>query len=149
MNWPAKIPVTRMEDDHTHYIGKYAEGNQFWACDSFVFTQRPVPEGENWENYRREYALLYLFDKDGNLLNAAHHFAGTTNDIQFDITSKIEEMISELGEYEFCDIEVKPFSIKIDGYTFGLIPNESSEMIELQPGNTIAFGEPWDGEYWT
>ena len=58
-------------------------------------------------------------------------------------------MVSKLGAVEYGYINVKPFEVKIDGFKFGLIPNEESEMIELQPSNTIAFSEPWDGEYYT
>ena len=37
----------------------------------------------------------------------------------------------------------------IDGFTFGLIPNKEISMIDLHPSSTIAFQEPWDGEYFT
>lgn len=149
MKFPEKIPVERMEDYHTHHIGKYEYENQFWGYETFVFTERPIPDGEDWEKYRREYAVLYLFDKEGNFKEAKYEFAGTSDSIKFDIEEKIEELVSQLGKIEYCNIEVKPFEIKIDGFKFGLIPNEESEMIEFQPSNTIAFGEPWDGEYWT
>jgi len=54
-----------------------------------------------------------------------------------------------LGETEFCNIEIKPFQVEIDGFIFGLVPDEASKIIELQPSSTIAFEEPWDGEYYT
>lgn len=149
MKFPDKIPVERMEDYHTHHIGKYDNGNQFWGYGTFVFTERPISKGEDWEKYRREYAVLYLFDKEGNFKEAKYEFAGTSDSLKFDIETKIEEMISKLGEIEYCKIEVKLFEIEIDGFKFGLIPDEASEMIYLQPSSTIAFGEPWDGEYWT
>lgn len=60
---------------------------------------------------------------------------------------KIKEFVSKLGEIKFCNIEIKPFEIEIDSFKFGLIPNETSGMIELQPSSTITFGEPWDGGY--
>jgi formate hydrogenlyase regulatory protein HycA len=145
MKFPEQIRVKRMEDYHTHNIGKYENGNQFFGYGTFVFTEMTIPE--NWEKYRREYAVLYLFDKDGNFKEAKYEFAGTSDLLKFDTEEKIEEFISQLGEIEYCDIEIKPFEIEIDGFKFGLIPNEESEMIELQPSNTIAFGEPWDGEY--
>lgn len=145
MKFPEKIPVERMEDYHTHHIGKYENENQFFGYGTFVFTEMPIPE--NWEKYRREYAVLYLFDKEGNFKEAKYEFAGTSDSLKFDTEEKIEEFVSKLGEIEYCNIEIKPFEIEIDGFKFGLIPNEESEMIELQPSNTIAFGEPWDGEY--
>jgi len=149
MIFPEKIPVERMEDYHTHHIGKYENGNQFWGYETFVFTERPIPEGEDWEKYRREYAVLYLFDNEGSFKEAKYEYAGTTNSLKFNTNDKIEEMVSELGEIEYCDIEIKLFEIEIEGFKFGLVPNEEAEMIELQPSSTISFEEPWDGEYYT
>lgn len=149
MKFPKKIPVERIEDDHTHYIGKYENGNQFWGYETFLFTEIPVPEGEDWAKYRREYAVLYLFDEEGNFKEAKYYFAGKSNSLKADTTEKLEEMVSQLGEAEYCSIEIKPFEIEIDGFKFGLIPNDALEVIELQPSSTIAFTEPWDGEYYT
>jgi hypothetical protein len=58
-------------------------------------------------------------------------------------------MVNELGEVEFRDIAIKPFKTVIDGVEFGLIPNEETQSIELQPSSTIVFSEPWNGEYFT
>lgn len=149
MKFPEKIPVERMEDYHTHHIGNYENGNQFWGYRTFVSTEKSILEGEDWGKYRREYAVLYLFDKEGDFKEAKYEFAGTTDSLQFNIEERIEEMISKLGEIEYCNIEVKLFEIEIDGFKFGLIPNEKLKIIELQPSSTIAFDEPWDGEYWT
>lgn len=149
MKFPAKLPVERMEDYHTHHIGKYESGKQFWGYQTFVFTKRQFLEGEKYENYRREYAVLYLFDKEGNFNEAKFEFAGTTDSLKFDTSEKVEEMVTQLGEIEYCNIEIKPFEVLIDNFIFGLVPNEETEMIELQPSNTIAFSEPWEGEYCT
>lgn len=150
MNFPEKIPVERLEDYHTHYIGKYEGEYQFWGYETFVFSKSITEiEGKEWKKYRREYAVLYLFDKDGNFNDVKYEFAGTTDSLNFDTSIKIQEMISKLGEIDYCNIEIKPFETEIDGFTFGLIPNHDSMMIELQPSNTIAFSEPWDGEYHT
>ena len=56
-------------------------------------------------------------------------------------------MINELGKIEFCYIAVKPFQTVIDGVSFGLVPNNEYETVELEPSSTILFHEPWDGEY--
>lgn len=149
MIFPEKIPVERIEDYHTHHIGKYENENQFWGYETFVFSKSPIPEGDDWEKCRREYVVLYLFDSQGNFKEAKSEFAGTSDSLKFDPYEKVEKMISELGKIEYCNIEIKPFEIEIDGFKFGLIPNEESEMIELQPSSTIAFAKPWEGEYCT
>ncbi|AUP80970.1 hypothetical protein [Flavivirga eckloniae] len=146
-NWhPELIPIMREEDYHTHYLGETENGNLFFGYETFVFSNG-VP-GADWENNRFEYALVYLFDKNGNHLETKHKLAGKTSEISIGKTSKLlNELLVDLGRLQFKDIKVKPFKSIIDGIEFGLIPNEKCEMIELQPSSTIAFGEPWNGEY--
>ncbi|HZY83142.1 MAG TPA: hypothetical protein VFE50_26665 [Cyclobacteriaceae bacterium] len=143
---PKKIPIQRMEDYHTHYIGKIADGRQFFGYESFVFPSG-VPANE-WQSQRKEYVVLYIFDSDGNHLETLHWFAGTTAEQSQGATTQwLEKKISELGDFEYTDINVKPFQTIIDGVVFGLVPNEEYEVVELEPGSAIAFHEPWDGEY--
>jgi hypothetical protein len=42
-----------------------------------------------------------------------------------------------------------PIQTLIDGFVFGLIPNEEDQTLNLQPSSTISFQEPRDGEYYT
>jgi hypothetical protein len=143
---PEKIPIQRMEDYHTHFIGKTEDGKQFFGYETFVF-----PDGmpaSDWQRSRKEYVVLYIFDKDGNHLTTNHWFAGTTSEINDSLTrTKLEQMINELGKVKFTDIEVKPFQTIIDGIVFGLVPNEEYETVDLEPSSTISFHEPWDGDY--
>jgi hypothetical protein len=61
--------------------------------------------------------------------------------------------MAELGSLDYGRIEVKPFAIERFGTTFGLVPRAPEGegdgwWVELQPGNYMAFHEPWDsGEY--
>lgn len=142
---PERFPINREEDYHTHYIGKYTNGNQFFGYETFVHV-RPVPLGEDWQNYRKEYVVLYIFDEEGNFIDFKHWYAGTTAENK-ETTPALELMIESGGSYEFCNIVVKPFQVEIDGEIFGLIPDEEYDSIELMPSSTIAFYEPWDGEY--
>lgn len=148
---PDKLPIARLEDEHTHYLGKCENGRLFWGYDTFVFTV-PVTErsGNDWAKYRREYAVLYIFDNNGEFLEAKYLFAGLTSETNGDpLNEEIEVMIAALGEVTYQDIEVKPFQTVIDGFTFGLVVDEENETINLQPSSTISFQEPWDGEYYT
>lgn len=64
-----------------------------------------------------------------------------------------EQRLTELGEVTFDHIEVKPFGVQQFGTTFGLVvrkPEDEEDVwaVEMQPGNYMAFFEPWDsGEY--
>lgn len=151
MKIPTLIPINREEDYHTHYLGTFVNGMQFWAYETFVHDQ---PKGSyphaDWKNHRKEYVLLHTFDAEGNHIHTQHWYAGTTAECDNGLMDqKLEEMVEELGSIEFGDIIVKLFEVEIDGITFGLIPDENFEYINLQPSSTISFMEPWDGEYYT
>ena len=150
MDIPNKIPIERIEEYHTHYLGKFDKGNQFWGYVTFNWIKPPYEIIGNWEDYRNEYAILHTFDKEGNYINTNLWLGGTTSQVSDKLLfSKLEEMVNKLGEIEFHDIEVKLFQTKIDGVIFGLIPNDDFGFVELQPNSTIAFGPPWDGSYST
>lgn len=145
---PKTLPINREEEYHTHFIGKTKDGTQFFGYQTFVFPNG-IPK-EDSEKSRKEYVVLHLFDKKGNHLKTDHWYAGTTDQTSDELTqNKLEEMVAELGGVKYQDIAVKPFQIEIDGIVFGLIPDENTKSIELQPSSTIAFSAPWNGEYYT
>ena len=95
-----------------------------------------------------EYAIVYLFDSDGNYIGNLHELAGKTSEIELGKSSQmLKVLLDSLGKLNYKNIEVKPFSIIINGIQFGLIPDDETQSIELQPCSTIAFFEPWNGEY--
>jgi hypothetical protein len=143
---PDSFPVKREEDYHTHYIGRVGDSRQFFGYQTFVFPNG-IPDSE-WPSHRKEYVVLYLFDKNGNHLETKHWYAGNTAETSGGQTEeKLEQMIEELGTVEYCDILVKPFQTTIDGIVFGLVPNEEYETVDLEPSSTISFHAPWNGEY--
>ena len=146
-NWhPERIPIMREENYHTHYLGELEDGRLFFGYETFVFPNGF--SGENWQEERLEYAIVYLFDRDGNHVETIHELAGKTSEIDMGKSNEILKGLFEpLGKLNFRSIEVKPFSTIIDGIEFGLIPDNETQSIELQPSSTIAFFEPWDGEY--
>lgn len=146
---PKRIPIMRMEDYHTHYLGKYENDNLFFGYETFVYneTEREISE-EHQNEDRIDFAVLYLFNKKGVFQEAKYYVANTEIEKQ-KTNQKLQYLISSLGKIEFCDIKVNPFKTKIEGVKFGLIPDKDSETIDLQPSSTISFQEPWDGEYYT
>ena len=150
MHFPEKIPIERIEDYHTHYLGVTKSGMQFWGYVTFVWTVLPKDIQGDWRDYRNRYAILHLFDKEGNYVETKHWLGGTTNQASDStLDAKLEEMVSELGDVQYRDIEVKLFQTIIDGVIFGLVPETEDGFIELEPNSTIAFREPWDGSYST
>jgi hypothetical protein len=152
MNFPEKLPIERTEDYHTHYLGLYSGNRLFWGYETFFFPSRTVGR-EDWQNYRRDYVILHLFDRQGNHLETRSEFLGTAAESDAQASSeKLEQWVNDLGEVQYADIEVKLFQVYIDGVVFGLVPNtedEDNPSIELAPSSTIAFFEPWDGSYYT
>ena len=151
MTIPDKLPIARMEDYHTHYLGQVDDGRLFWGYQTFIFTKpySDIEQGDDWKKYRKEYVLVHTFDEDGNYLATKYWSGLTTNTSDQELEDKLEEMISKLGDVDFQDIEIKIFQTQLDNVVFGLVVDEKSEMINLQPSSTISFQEPWDGEYYT
>ena len=136
---PKSIRVNRMEEYHTHYLGKYEDGKMFWGDPAFITKSN----GE-----RIDYAVLYLFDKLGHLENYKHHkFVNPEN--PENIWHKIDEYVKELDDVELCDIKIELFSVEIDGFNFGLRADDENKMIHLDPQSSISFEKPWNGEYYT
>jgi formate hydrogenlyase regulatory protein HycA len=150
MTFPEKIPIERMDDYQTEYMGQMADGRLFWVYTTFLYTipyKEIVKRGEDWKAYRREYCILFLFDKNGDLMSSQFQSEPLSRASYLD--TYLKEWVAALGPVEYMDIEVKLFQVMIDGHVFGLVPNEEGKCIELQPSNTIAFYEPWDGAYHT
>lgn len=143
---PKRILIKRMEEYHTHYLGKYGEG-KFFGYVTFAH-KRPhweVPKELQRQN-RLDFAVVYTFDKKGRFISEKHWIASSDLD-QHKLYEKLEELIHPLGQIEFCDITVDLFETEIEGIKFGLIANKEFGVIDLQPSSTIEFQEPWDGEY--
>lgn len=147
--FPSRLPIQRVEDYHTHYLGKCGDGRLFFGYETFAVLQSywESPPEER-EEHRIEFAVLYLFDNKGKFREVKYWSSkdriGTLN-----TSDKLEVLVQSLGAVEYCDIEVELFETEIEGIKFGLIPNEEAESIDLQPSSTISFQAPWDGEYYT
>jgi len=146
-NWhPERIPIMREKDYHTHYLGELEDGRLFFGYETFVFPGGY--SGGNWQEERVEYAIVYLFDSEGNHVETLHELVGKTSEIELGKSNVIlKGLLDPLGKLNFRNIEVKPFQTEIDGVVFGLVPNAEYETVDLEPNSTISFHEPWDGEY--
>jgi len=144
-------PPTRLAIDHDDYhaehVGRTADGRQF-------FLTTPFEAGTHGQNDGQEFVALYLFGADGRFLEARIDAFGSRAHLDRDARrAAYETRLSELGDVTFTRIEVEPFAIDRFGTTFGLLtraPEEDDDQwwVEVQPGNYMAFTEPWDsGEY--
>lgn len=143
-----KLIAIDHDDYHAEFVGKTADGKQFFLTEPFD-SETPTKPGN-------EFVALYLFDKEGNLLEALIDEFGPRDKMDRNARDALcQKRLADLGEIEFGRIEIAPFSIEKFGITFGLIPlepeDEDDELsITLEPGNYMAFYEPWDsGDYLT
>ena len=141
-----KVLAIEHDDYHARHIGSLPDGRQFFLTTPFV----PAMGG----SAGREFVALYLFDKRGRFLEAWIDDLGTRAELdQQRARAVFEHRLTELGPVEYGRIEVQPFEVKRFGTRFGLIPRPPEEeddewAVEVQPGNYMAFFEPWDsGDY--
>ena len=96
---------------------------------------------------------MFTFDANGKLLNAQIDSLGPRKSLDQAAASKLhDERLASLDSPQFTDIRIAPFKTVHDGVEFGLIPRDCEggddvPSIELQPGNYMAFFDPWDGYY--
>ena len=145
MNKPDLIAIEH-DDYHARHIGCLPDGRQFFLTQPFV----PAIGG----SAGREFVALFLFDMRGRSLEARIDDLGKRADLDPQRASSVyEQRLAELGEIALCRIEIQLFAVERFDTTFGLVarpPEEEGDVwvVELQPGNYMAFHEPWDsGDY--
>lgn len=145
-NKPPTLIAIERDDYHAEFVGKTADGRQFFLTTPF----EPAIGGKGGE----EFVALYLFDQNGVLVEARIDSFGPRDTM--DETARQElhkQRLAEIEPVTYQRIEVAPFSVEKFGTTFGLVPlapedEEDEWAVEVQPGNYMAFFEPWDsGDY--
>jgi hypothetical protein len=128
------------------YVGRLPDGRQFFLTTPFI----PAIGGSSG----REFIALFLFDENGLVIEARIEDLGTRAELkERDFSRIFAQWLAELGSVHYRRIEVQPFKVERFGTTFGLVPRPPEEdgdiwAVEMQPGNYMAFFEPWDsGEY--
>jgi hypothetical protein len=139
-NRPELVAIDR--DDHAaQYVGRTADGRQFILTTPF----EPAISGPG-----AEHLALYLFDDAGKLLDARIENLGPRAAMDEKRREQLrDQWLAELGDLSYGRVEVAPFVVKRFGTEFGLIVREPEEeedvwAVEMQPGNYMAFFEPWD-----
>jgi hypothetical protein len=140
-----EIIAINHDDYYAKHVGWTADDRQFFLTTPFIPATRP--------GGGREFLALYLFDEEGNLLEARIDDLGTRAELDIDQARRLrDQWLQELDPVEFDDIEVKPFQLDRFGTTFGLSPHPPEEededwWVTVEPGDYMAFNPPWDGQY--
>ncbi|RFC52026.1 MAG: hypothetical protein DVB22_001069 [Verrucomicrobia bacterium] len=134
------------DDHHAEHIGVLPDGRQFFLTTPFVPARGSEQGGE--------FVALYLFSADGNLLDARIESFGPRSTLDEALRRRTYgQWLTDLGDVSFERIEIAPFSVDRFGTSFGLIaqpPEEEDDQwtVTCEPGNYMAFYEPWDsGDY--
>ena len=140
-----ELIVIEHDDGAAKYVGRTKDGSQFILTTPF----EAAMDGPG-----AEFLALYLFDDAGQLIDAKIASLGPRATMDEDRRVHLrDQWLSELGEISYERVEVAPVSVKKFGTEFGLIIREPEDeedvlAVEMQPGNYMAFFEPWDsGDY--
>lgn len=133
------------DDYHASDVGWTKDNRQFIITTPFV----PALGGDGCE-----YLARYLFDSEGALIDAKIQSLGPRASLDVEDSKKLlSGLRQEMEPVERRRVLIRPFSVEFDGVAFGLVersPEEEGDVwaVEMQPGNYMAFFEPWDsGEY--
>lgn len=145
LKYPETILICH-DDYHAQYIGRTSDGNQFFLTTPFV----PASEDEGCE-----FIALYKLDSNGALVSSQIENLGPREAVDGDLAqAKLQSILGSLRGVEYGDINIQPFEVEEFGVRFGLIPidpelveGEEEMLLEIQPGNYMAFYPPWDGDY--
>ncbi|HSZ62595.1 MAG TPA: hypothetical protein VK828_12410 [Terriglobales bacterium] len=143
---PPVLVAIDHDDYYANRVGRIKDGLQ-------VFVTTPFVAASGYE-VGREFIAIYIFDAKGKLVEARIDDLGPRSELgRKQARRLLEQRMSELGAIDYGRIVVQPFAIERFGTTFGLVPRAPEEegdgwWVEVQPGNYMAFHEPWDsGEY--
>jgi hypothetical protein len=143
---PPETLVLGHDKYEARYVGWTADGRQFFCTEPFV----PALRG----NPGREFLALYLFDKDGALLEAQIEDLGTRAGLDKKAAAARQAaQLASLGPVKYGKIKVAPFRIERFGEEFGFIPQPPEEpggdwSVIVEPGNYMCFWPPWtSGDY--
>jgi hypothetical protein len=143
---PPDLIAINHDDYHARHVGCTANGEQFFLTT--LFEPEIAPKAGN------QFVALFLFDPRGKLIEAKIDQFGPRRTLdEKKRKATYLARLRALGKVTFQRIEVAPFSVRRFGTRFGLIarpPEEPDDewVVELHPGNFMAFYKPWDsGEY--
>ncbi|WP_250443645.1 hypothetical protein [Actinotalea sp. C106] len=130
------------DDYHVPYAGTAEDGRKFFLSDELF-----VP-GES------AYVAVFLWQADGRFDEIRVDEVASPGGLPAGQASSagadniVKTRLAELGDYVLEPIEVEPFTQQVDDVTFGWKVDQYEDgtyYISIEPGDFIAYYEPWDG----
>jgi hypothetical protein len=135
--FPGRITIVP-DDYHAEYAGTAEDGRRFFITTPFL-------PGAN------EFIATFFWKADGSYDSMNVEEFGPRESLDHAAReAALARHLSDLGAYVLEGISVAPFSEDAFGTSFGFIPQayEGMVSVNLMPGDSMAFFEPWDsGEY--
>lgn len=137
---PSRFTI-RPDDYHIPYAGTAADGRRFFLSDELFSADA-------------SYVGLFLWKPDGSFDQVRIDTVGRPSDAPpgqaapgVDDADLMTTRLRELGVYKLEPIDVAPFLETVDGVEFGwrFQTFEGASSINVEPGDFIAYYEPWDG----
>ena len=128
------------DDYHVPYAGTAEDGRRFFL------SQELFGDG-------KAYVGMYLWNADGTFDEVRVDAVARRRDVApgqavpADAADLVQARLAEIGDYVLEPIEVEPFLTEVLGETFGWRVEEigGDHQVHIEPGNFIAYYEPWDG----
>lgn len=143
---PPKRFTIAPDDYHVPFAGTAEDGRKFFLSDELFSFGTPDTQGTG-------FVGLYLWNADGSFSEVRVDPVPRRSDVppgqaaSAGADELIEKRLAELGDYKREPITVEPFLTTVDGVKFGWAVSEyeGSYSINIEPGDFIAYNEPFDG----
>ena len=135
------------DDYHVPYAGTAEDGRRFFLSDELFSFGTPEAPGS-------AYVGLFLWHADGSFSEvrvaqvARPDGVPPGQAVSAGADEVVAKRLAELGDYELEPITVEPFTREVEGVTFGWNVEQYEDgrwFINIEPGDFIAYYEPWDG----
>jgi hypothetical protein len=129
------------DDYHVPYAGTAEDGRKFFLSEELF-------DGDS------AYVGVFLWNADGTFDEVRVDTLDRPDTLppgqagQAGAEDLVDTRLAELGDYVLEPIEVEPFTLDVDGVTFGWKVDKYDDgtyFINIVPGDFIAYYEPWDG----
>ena len=139
----SEIVLTIAPDDyHIQTVGKSGDGFQLFITTCLHYDKAA--------SSTTDYDVAFKWDRNGNFVNADIVSLGKRGDPKSsELKVKASSLSAKYQDIKKGSISVRPCSVRHDGLIFGLIPrtDDGETFVELMPGNSICFLEPFEGDY--
>lgn len=136
---PPDLIALDPDEYHAKYVGHTADGRRFFITTHVDSCCRV---------HGHAFVAVYLFNASGNLVGATIDDMGAHSAVERAAwQGAVERRFRELGRSVPRRIVMAPFAVERFGLEFGLIARKREDnrwIAEVQPGNDMAFFDPWD-----